>query len=586
MLALTDDGWKDDIMRYIEEEDFGRQVEKSSIVIDKDLNIISSDSNFFQLINALIPKNLSDVLDGDIFAEKIRAATTVNKTCFIFPVLARGQIRNLLIEVSLIESEPKKIYEIVFLDPIIIASQFYDSAEKNFIYESILKNFDMKYFYYDVKTERVILKDFDGLEYDFSLDDFVKYLSNEKMIPKNSETIIDFKSYILIGKDDHRFSFVVGKKETVILCNPSFNPKNEKTLLIGTILNKEEREFVSKQFDSIDHLTNTLNKQSATAYAKNKIDICKRPTSFIILDIDDFKDINDTYGHMFGDHSLQMVANVIKKVTYGKGNVGRFGGDEFVIILDDIVEYSAVKAIACEIRAGVQWCLSADKTGLAIGCSMGIARFPIDANNYDDIFKIADKCLYIAKMKGKNRYIIYDEEKHGKFNLSNEKIALSSERKKVSIDRKYEIVKRCFIQDEGWIDEVINRAANMIGFSSTISIFIGDKMECLHHCGNYGVTKASYILEKGYLSKFENNERVIDNIITLENQEKELYRYLSKSYIKSCYQYLLYDSNGNIMGVFVSYVYGDAHTYKSNEMDILAIVAKSIEEYYRKKLGI
>ncbi len=128
------------------------------------------------------------------------------------------------------------------------------------------------------------------------------------------------------------------------------------------------------------------------------------PLSVMILDLDDFKQINDTYGHMIGDRVLSTIAELIKKHVRSTDITARYGGDEFCIGLPNTTAPGA-RGLAkklCEDIAGVVF--SADGEGVFhVTCSIGLAQFHKDMKDSLVILKFADQALYRAKSTGRNR---------------------------------------------------------------------------------------------------------------------------------------------------------------------------------------
>ena len=114
---------------------------------------------------------------------------------------------------------------------------------------------------------------------------------------------------------------------------------------------------------------------------------------------------------MFGDEVLSRVSEIIRSDLNARGVAGRFGGDEFMILFENVKSEQELRLILKTITKNIQWAF-ADKE-VSVTTSWGIAKYPEDGSSLEELFKIADKALYIAKAKGKNRYIIYDERKHG-----------------------------------------------------------------------------------------------------------------------------------------------------------------------------
>lgn len=159
--------------------------------------------------------------------------------------------------------------------------------------------------------------------------------------------------------------------------------------------------------------TDLLNKRAITAYAQRMIEENNdTPITIAVIDIDNFKIINDQYGHMVGDSVIRDVAGVIKEAVEGRGIAGRIGGDEMFIVVENLQTMEDIRTVLRTIRNNVAWLYNNDDTKPNITCSIGSATYPKDARDYDGLFNIADKMLYLAKEKGKNRYVIYRSDLH------------------------------------------------------------------------------------------------------------------------------------------------------------------------------
>lgn len=134
----------------------------------------------------------------------------------------------------------------------------------------------------------------------------------------------------------------------------------------------------------------------------------KTPHTLILIDIDNFKQLNDTQGHHHGDYVLKVIATILKDFTRTSDVVARYGGDEFAIILPRISKQES-KNIAERIRNNV---LVNHKLlpYPIISVSIGIAAYPEDAMSTEELLKKADSALYKAKERGKNYVCIYAED--------------------------------------------------------------------------------------------------------------------------------------------------------------------------------
>lgn len=180
-----------------------------------------------------------------------------------------------------------------------------------------------------------------------------------------------------------------------------------------------EREFY-KILSSIDGLTELYNYRYFHQHLQMELEREKRygrPLSLVMLDIDNFKDYNDRYGHPVGDLVLKNLASILKNTTRGCDVICRYGGEEFTIILPETGKEEA--SIVCErIRQEVEKTNMHDGEGNAIGnirITIGLASFPIDADDKNGLIEQADKALFQGKEAGKNcTFRCGEKEKYSK----------------------------------------------------------------------------------------------------------------------------------------------------------------------------
>ena len=161
---------------------------------------------------------------------------------------------------------------------------------------------------------------------------------------------------------------------------------------------------------NFDDLTKLPNRNIMKEYLKKSMVAAKRNQSkiaLIFLDIDNFKDINDTLGHSAGDDLLIECAKRIKSVIREKDTVARLGGDEFIIILDDIFEFNGVEKTVQKILRTLAAPYRLQEQLIHSSASIGITVFPDDASDVDGLLKNADQAMYGAKSMGRNNYQYY-----------------------------------------------------------------------------------------------------------------------------------------------------------------------------------
>ena len=209
---------------------------------------------------------------------------------------------------------------------------------------------------------------------------------------------------------------------------------NQKEHVVGHIHLEHKRGKVHTTSLKRDSLTGLLEKSDITRIAKERIDDRRLVgTTLAIIDIDFFKRVNDTFGHQYGDKVIKIIADIIAEEVRSSGVAGRFGGDEFLVVFNNIQDEEELRAHFRRIYRNVWDAFSDIKTDekKPLSLSIGTATFSKDADNYEDLFMLADHCLYIAKEKGRNRYIIYTPEKHG----SLQQIQQQEANKKILDDR-------------------------------------------------------------------------------------------------------------------------------------------------------
>lgn len=163
-----------------------------------------------------------------------------------------------------------------------------------------------------------------------------------------------------------------------------------------------------------DQLTGLPNRIALERYLEEtieKLDVHIETLAFMYIDLDGFKKVNDTLGHQVGDLLLQKVAQRLLMVTKPGNITVRLGGDEFLLILRSSQADSDPESreTAEEIIALMNKPYIVDFNHVSIGCSIGVAFYPLHDPNVGNIIRIADECLYRSKQSGRNRVTFYEE---------------------------------------------------------------------------------------------------------------------------------------------------------------------------------
>ena len=182
------------------------------------------------------------------------------------------------------------------------------------------------------------------------------------------------------------------------------------------LINQERLRHIA-EYDELTGLANRalFNKRLSESLFSSKADELMMAVLFI--DLDGFKDINDSLGHAIGDKLLQRVAERILNSCKRTDTVARFGGDEFVVLIPDIISLDEASRLADKVVKMVAQPCVIEGNDIYVTTSVGIASGKAGSTNPEKILKQADTALYFAKSEGKNNYRIYNDDLNSKANL-------------------------------------------------------------------------------------------------------------------------------------------------------------------------
>lgn len=371
--------------------------------------------------------------------------------------------------------------------------------------------------------------------------------------------------------------------------------KNDDGIIIAGAVcithGKEDKAAdISVQDELRDAGTDLLNKKAITNYARKLID--KRvghKVTIAIIDIDDFKSVNDTYGHMFGDEVLRDVAGILKKTVGRNGLCGRIGGDEMFIVMEHLEDDESIRTVFRTIKNNVSWLYHNDPRNInKITCSIGAASYPDDAKDLDTLFSIADKMLYLAKEKGKNRYIIYRPDLHERYILGENPTATTE--KVFYKYRKLRIVNDfiqqyiCHYKSKKECLEMVMSAFEMD------SIFLYDMYAGTRYVLSGNVPEyeenGEFLKEDNYIPDFRDDGiKTVWNIILYERKAPHMYEAFEKMGIKQFIQVIACVDRSKSDSCFVISFNRNSQLNKWPEMDVdyLGIIGNIIGEEYMKE---
>lgn len=197
--------------------------------------------------------------------------------------------------------------------------------------------------------------------------------------------------------------------------SPIVDKNNHITHIVWTLednTNLHNAHETISQLAYYDSLTNLPNRRLFQDRFQQAINLATRQKKQIALfyfDLDNFKSINDSFGHEFGDLLLKYVADILSDKVRTMDTVTRLGGDEFSIIINDVTNKKDVMKLANKILHALNQKTILDGRELTISSSIGISFYPGDGETISELMKSADMAMYHAKDKGKNNYQFYEE---------------------------------------------------------------------------------------------------------------------------------------------------------------------------------
>ncbi len=374
-----------------------------------------------------------------------------------------------------------------------------------------------------------------------------------------------------------------------LLKGSSIYTNGVRTYSVGYIHRDTKHPYEEHHQARYDTLTGVLSKPEITNLAIRAIDVEKRQNvSIAIVDVDYFKKINDTYGHMTGDNTLKKVASIMDAEVGSHGVVGRIGGDEFFILFFDAYDLEDSRSRLRSIKNIVSATFPANQENTpAITLSIGCAAYPKDADNFNDLFTLADFAVYRAKEKGRNRYIIYDEKKHGSLAEIQSAASLTTRinsREDMSLG---DIM--CVIMDKVYGNEPYSIEKLLDDFIENfeperITIYNFERAKIKYMIGAQICNQAIKAETESYIHGefFKNIETdgivVIDDVYRLELQEHSTYEQMRSQGIRSCIHIKFWDKNGARCVLSLESL-SKKITWNNDHMHYYRLLARMLSQY-------
>lgn len=568
-----------------------RRLSDLSFSIDHDLNVKSGNRSFLIFLQKTEVSGINldsilyeyDAKNLRFFLQTYRNIQTSEPWVFTAKIKVNGKLISCVFSIK----KNKELFD-VSVEELSYSRQLLDKALlESREYSALLQNFDAYYFIFEdgifyIKNTKDLNTVFSGNAEEFYQAFISLFKLNAEVgdcrgqLTSMLENIKKFESgkyYDFLRTDKKRISVHILKTST-----------RSKSIVVGSI-SSNTRSTPSENFyaESHDGLTGLYNKVAITELAQKKINQEKAPCTIFIIDIDKFKDCNDTYGHAFGDKVLAFAARCIKEAIGPKGIAGRIGGDEFLVLLDSIEE-DDIRNIARNVRIGIQWNITSIEPTSLVTCSMGIARYPLNGKTYTGLFKLADKCLYIAKDRGRNCYVIYRSELHEQMFVEGRRRTnkiLSGQLYSESSEKEYKILE--MIRDSKNEDDIKPILELLVDYLSISKITIYNS--ALKYACSAGKDKGDFrkdALQNADYFEFFNKFGYLhlDNTNVLASVEQRKYSIYRDNNIATTLEVLCFDENGNRKGLVCYDVYRPATTFPKEKIIFMLVITKMLGRFF------
>lgn len=332
------------------------------------------------------------------------------------------------------EDETGEILGYIILEPyldVIIKDVERALANSNIYYELLeIDGNDAKYVYSDIDrgrgSDNLTISDLKGTEVasqvvsgdiqsgSFSSDDGESYFQKFEMPVSNyygeKHSYISPSNYVyvLTLPTEYFEEITLMDRNTLVLLAAAVTVLTTLIAVLLFVAQSNRRKFTAKttKMAQVDTLTGLLNRAYFTELFENMVE--EDPESkyaILFMDLDGFKDINDSYGHNMGDKVLRVVANRLVMSARREDLVSRFGGDEFAMLIS-YNSIDQVRYVANKVVRAVDEVMVIEDNEYHVGVSIGVAIYPDHARSVDDLYKVADNAMYKVKYSTKNAYYI------------------------------------------------------------------------------------------------------------------------------------------------------------------------------------
>jgi diguanylate cyclase (GGDEF)-like protein len=477
-------------------------------------------------------------------------------------------------------------------------------------YTTVLKHSRGSIWEYDIKTDTMRKSDknsglYFGSDY---INNFSTHSIDYNLIyPDDLKIYNKFCHYLKTGKKEIRSMFraknVSGEYVWFEIIGTTLYKNNTPITVIGTTtdIDKQQKEYEKlKQDAEEDPLTKLYNRVTAEKKVNSIIENAKsgQMDAFCMIDIDNFKSLNDNLGHTFGDAVLIEFSTKLNNLLSANDFAFRIGGDEFAVFLSDIPSIDYAENMSKKICSLFKNLLLRESKPCEISGSIGISLYPIHGSNFDELFAMADIALYHSKDLGKDCYSLYSKKTMGQPAITpvkhNETTARDSHT----------------LLDNSLLSKIIDVLFDAKDLAFTINYtlsLIGNyyNLDCIGVCE---YTADNKHMVNTYYWKSQGSTDSMDDLYKVSIEDSDLFAYykttntgvyycrdintlecdyhkfleiLKSQNIKSFIQCAIADS-GNYTGYIYANIRKDTKQLEKHEIDTISFISKIIGGYIRK----
>lgn len=244
-----------------------------------------------------------------------------------------------------------------------------------------------------------------------------RLLMESKIHPEDTEKVRVIMEEMRLGKPYSETEFRILEKEERYLwfrirATLQLDAEGKPAKAVGVIVDINADKIFTEKLQKKaerDGLTGVYNKITAESLFKQYITEAKADShcALLIIDIDDFKKVNDSIGHMGGDIILRQTAAILTRMFRSDDIIGRIGGDEFMVLMRNIPSAVSIEKKVNELMTAFETLMREHESERLVTCSIGISIAPQDGSSFHELYMYADQAMYEAKTQGKNRFVFY-----------------------------------------------------------------------------------------------------------------------------------------------------------------------------------